>query len=760
MSEMKPGDLLRSGDLAAAATLAANLLAEDPGNADALHTLGLHALSTGALDEACSYLESASANAPETAWFWCNLGHARLQRAKHRKGDFLDSIEASRSALELNPDYVQARYNLACALIESTAFDEAGREFQSLSENHPDNADYRCALADAQRLGGHWRAAMGNYRKALESDPDHVRAQSNLGALLAAFGEGEKALEHCRRAVEKSPKSWQAHRLLGRCLVQVEDFDEAMHAYADAFELNPDAIELCVDIARVWQENGDPGEAANWYRRALSLQSDDASARAGLASVLLDQGQSARALALLDEIIASCNDDVDALKVHAQCLWQEGDADTAIEQVRKAQAKQPQNASLYALSGQILASAGEMDEANNEYLQALALNPRCIPALSGLAGSQRGSLDAGHAQSMQRLLAKPRLRDGASAALHSGLAQYQDGLKEWQAAAEHMAAANASQWQQREKRDQSYDREAHRLRCDRTRQGFDAKFFERCHDIGHSSEEPVFIVGMPRSGTTLTEQILGRHAHVLGIGERNLASQSFHALMARAGHGDAHDEEEEFSLNLLEVIDKATLAPIAGRYLEQLAALKRSLGKPGAQRVVDKMPDNYSLLGWIATLFPKARIIHCRRDLRDVALSCWLTQFGKIQWASRWPDLLHRIACYQDLMQHWRDVLPGRFIEVDYEAMVADQETESRRLIDWLGLEWDAACLEHYASDSLVRTASITQVRQPIYTRSVARWKAYLPWIPELGQIDVDRQPSAPLDDSITPRMRLHGELK
>lgn len=241
---------------------------------------------------------------------------------------------------------------------------------------------------------------------------------------------------------------------------------------------------------------------------------------------------------------------------------------------------------------------------------------------------------------------------------------------------------------------------------------------------------------MPRSGTTLTEQILARHPRVLGIGERNLASQAFQVLSAQTDTADANDVDG-FSIERLQHLDHATLIPVAARYLEQLAALKRSLDKTEATRVVDKMPDNYTLVGWITTLFPKAQIIRCRRDLRDVALSCWLTQFGKIQWASRWPDLLRRITCYQDLMQHWRSVLPRRFIDVDYEAMVADQETESRRLINWLGLEWDPACLEHYASDSLVRTASITQVRQPIYTSSVARWKAYLPWIPELGEIDI-----------------------
>jgi tetratricopeptide (TPR) repeat protein len=744
MREMKPGDLLRSGDLDAAASLARELLVSDPHNADALHTLGVHALSSGAIDAACAHLESATTHAPETAWYWCNLGHARLQQAKSGPSDFDASIRASRHALELNPDYAQARYNLACALLESDRLDEANNLFRQLTERYPEQADYACALGDAERQAGHWRAAMRCYRKALENDADHVRAESNLGALLAAFGDAEKALTHCRRAVEKAPQSWQAHRLLGRCLVQNESFDEAMHAYADAFELQPDSTELCVDIARVWQENGDLGEAASWYQRALGIAVNDPAARAGLASILLDQGHSARALGLLNEIIEVSQDSVEALRVHAQCLWQEGDAESGIAQVRKAQALQPQNANLYALSGQILASSGDVEQAHAEHLRALELNPRSIPALSGLATSQKGSLDPTHLQSMNRLLETPQLRDGASASLHAGLAQVHDGLKDWQTAAMHMAAANASQWRQREKRDQAYDRDEHARRCAKIREVFSAEFLARNRVSANPSEEPAFIVGMPRSGTTLTEQILARHARVLGIGERNFAAQSLQALAAASARTDEVPSPDP--LDLLDTLDDAVLERVAGLYLEELDGLKRSLGKSDAKRVVDKMPDNYSLIGWIAMLFPRARIIHCRRDLRDVALSCWLTQFGKIQWASRWPDLLHRIEHYQDLMQHWRTVLPGRFIEVDYESMVVDQEVQSRRLVDWLGLEWDPSCLEHYAGDTLVRTASITQVRQPIYTRSVARWKAYLPWIPELGEIDIDRH-VAPTQD-------------
>ena len=149
-------------------------------------------------------------------------------------------------------------------------------------------------------------------------------------------------------------------------------------------------------------------------------------------------------------------------------------------------------------------------------------------------------------------------------------------------------------------------------------------------------------------------------------------------------------------------------------------------------RIVDKMPDNYSQLGWILTLFPKAKIIHLQRDPQAVALSCWMTQFASIRWACHKEHLIHRIQQYQRIMQHWRNVIPDSFIDVSYEQLINNQRQESERLIKYIGLDWDENCLQFYQSEQLIRTASITQVRQPIYKKSVSRWKSYRPYLSDL----------------------------
>jgi len=235
-------------------------------------------------------------------------------------------------------------------------------------------------------------------------------------------------------------------------------------------------------------------------------------------------------------------------------------------------------------------------------------------------------------------------------------------------------------------------------------------FFEQVRGFGLDSERPIFIVGLPRSGTTLTEQILASHSQVFGAGELRLARDDFEALAS----------PDNPAPDALARLDQATARRLGERHLGRLEDLNAD--RP---RVVDKMPDNYLYLGLLAVLFPKAKFIHCRRDLRDNAVSCWMTNFRSIRWASDPEHIVSRFHNYQRLMQHWREVLPVQMLDVDYEVTVADIEATARRLVQWCGLEWEPACLAFHQNRRPVRTASITQVRQPIYQQSVARWRNY-----------------------------------
>jgi hypothetical protein len=224
----------------------------------------------------------------------------------------------------------------------------------------------------------------------------------------------------------------------------------------------------------------------------------------------------------------------------------------------------------------------------------------------------------------------------------------------------------------------------------------------------------VFVVGLPRSGTSLVEQILASHPAIHGAGELALARRGFESIPASLGRSEP-------LLQCLPHMDRSTISRAADWHLGQL----QSLAPDSAERIVDKLPENYLYLGWLATLFPDAVFIHCRRDPRDVALSCWMTDFRALRWANHPEHIASRFRSYRQLMEHWGATCPVSIHEVRYEDAVADLEPVARRLVSACGLDWHPACLEFHRNKRMVRTASVTQVRQPIYKTSAGRWRKY-----------------------------------
>jgi tetratricopeptide (TPR) repeat protein len=714
-------DLLSRGDFDKAREMADVMLENEPMAVDTQYVSGLVHLMQGNARAAIPFLKNAYQQSADDAVCVANLGVAC-----HRAGELDDAVLYLKKALELKPDYTEAKYNLACARLDNKQAEEALVLFTELSKASSDNVDYICAMADAQREKGDYKKAVRLYNSALEKDPKLVRAHINLAPFMMHVGKVDEAMVHCRKAIELDTSQVAAYKNLGDCLIQQEELEEAMDVYADAYEVDPDSVELCVAIGRVWLETSDHGEASSWFQKAIMLDADNIPAHCGLAEIVRNNGNIPHALELLEPLLEKEPDDIDVLMAMADTLWEDGDAEAALEHLKHVQRLQPERVAIRGKIGQILSSSGAVDKAIEEYQTALDQSPNCIPALSGLATSQCGKLDVGNVMTMEAMLENKKLHSGARSSLHSGLAFYYDSKKECEKAAEQMRQANINQWNSRNKRGWEYEIQKQEDHISRLIETFDSDYFERVKDLGNLDETPVFIVSMPRSGTTLTEQILARHSKVLGIGERNFAGQSFNQFI-NTGQGN---QEEDFSN--LGTITREEIASITKRYLHRLQQLKDKADIPNALRVVDKMPDNYSLVGWILTLFPNTKIIHTARDPRDVALSCWMTQFGSIRWACHTEHLVHRIKQYQRIMDHWRNVIPEKFIEMNYEDLIANQEKESKRLIEYIGLDWEESCLKFYESDRLIRTASITQVRQPIYKKSVAKWKCYEPYIAKL----------------------------
>ena len=643
----------------------------EPNQADALHLLGVVACQTGRHLAAVEYIEQAIRVQGRVPDFHNNLGEAyRLLRR------FPEAIASYRRALELKPDYVEANNNMGVALAEEGKPGEAAVYCRRALELRPNCAEAHFGLGNALRDLGKRDEAVTCYRRAIELKPHYAEAHCNLGIVLRNLGKLDEAAASYRRATALKPAFAEAHNNLGAALVDQGRWEEAVACCREALALKPDYAGAYCNLGNALRSLGRLHEAVACCRRALELKPDLVEAHNNLGNALNDQGK---------------------LEEAAACY-------------RRALELNPGYVEAHGNLGSLLEEMGDLQAAEDSFRAAARCNNRFVYAHWGLAQLRGARLPDQDLAVQRRLLAETDLTDAHRLLLHFGLAYVFDARGEYEKAAEHLEQANALQLAEWRKRGQAYDPQDHKSRIERMIAVCGGDFFARVRGFGLESELPVFVVGLPRSGTTLVEQILASHPQVFGAGEISLAGDTMRAL-----GGQTADPIEG-----LRHLGRATAQHLASRHLERLRALN-----PAALRIVDKMPDNYLYLGLLAILFPRAKVVHCRRDLRDAAVSCWMTYFKDIRWANDPRHIASRFQEYDRIMAHWRTFLPVPLLEINYEETVSDLEGVARRLTSWCGLEWEPQCLQFYRARRPVSTASAVQVRQPVYTTSVGRWKHY-----------------------------------
>jgi tetratricopeptide (TPR) repeat protein len=699
------------GSLDEASRLYRRALATRPDDPDALHLLGLALLQQGDAPGAAAHIVRASTLAPGRAEF-----HSNLAEAYRALGQVDRAADAARVALRLWPDYPEALNNLAQALLENGEVDAAAGHFREALRLRPGFALAWNNLGNALRLKGDTSGSLEHFRRAAELDSSLPEAQSNLAQALFEANRLDEALAHGREAVRLRPAFPEALSNLGNFLFAIGRLDEALVYYDEALGLAPNFAVVHENRGQALLEQGRLAEAVASYRRALELDPLLTRARSHLAGALAEQGDDAGAVATYLEAL---RDDANLAEAHSglgRVYAEQGRYAEAEDCYRAALGLAPGLPSAHCRLGHLRSELGDFHGAEQCFREALRHDPDLADALAGLATLLRGKLPAADLDALRaRLtaLGDGSEVDGNGASLHFALAHVLDGRGDYAEAAAYLDRANALALGASARRGRTYDPAGHSRFVDRLVASFSPVFFDRVRGLGSDSERPVFIVGLPRSGTTLTEQILAGHPRAFGAGERRFAREVFETL---CGTGD-----DPPRLGLAAHLDAPTTRALADWYLAQLHALDAG----AAARVVDKMPENYLYLGLLAALFPGARFVHCRRDLRDTAVSCWMTDFRQVRWANDPDHIAGRFADYGRVMAHWRRVFPVPVLEVTYEETVADLECSARRLVAWCGLDWDPACLAFHQVKRPVRTASVTQVRQPIYTRSVARWKNY-----------------------------------
>lgn len=356
---------------------------------------------------------------------------------------------------------------------------------------------------------------------------------------------------------------------------------------------------------------------------------------------------------------------------------------------------------------EVLVNLGQMDAASAIFRTAIAAGQNTVKAMAGLSVAHKFKPDDTEPDAMVQALDQPDLSAKDRKSLRYAAGKALADQKRYDAAFAQFATAKTEA-------NDDFSMKLHREAYGRIKDIFTADRIAEKAAHGHASEKPVFIVGMPRSGTTLTEQILASHPQIAGAGELS----DLRKIARDLGRGDLNPRKFETGVCNL---TSGQTRKLAGQYL---SVLKRHSAT--ADRVVDKLPHNFELIGLICILFPNARIIHCQRSAMDTCVSCFTHNFSSAHGYNGDLETLGQYyRAYADLMAHWDGILPGRILHSRYEDLIADQEAASRRLIDWTGLDWDDACLSFQNTERLVTTPSRWQVRQPIYKTSMRSWEKY-----------------------------------
>lgn len=627
----------------------------------------------------------------------------------------------------MGTEHLQAMKQQAENLLRSNRLTEAQTLLSEVCAQNAEDVGAWHLLSSIHGMLGNLDEAGRCCRRVIALDPDHSEAHLNLGNVLLCQGKLDEAVVHYQTSLRINPGYAEAHCNLGNLLQSMGRLDEAQESYRQALKINPDFAIAYYNLGNLFAEQQRLGEAQACYHQALRVNPGYADAHTNLGNVLKHQG------------------------------W----FDEALTCYRRALQLKPDNADCHCNIGIILELQGKLDAAMESFRQALRLDPNHIKAIVGQASVLarqrkfeaayellRPCLDSGTADAsaaitlasfchhvncctevialIERLLGKSDQSIGQHelVTLHFSLGLLYDAAGAFDDAFSHYHQAN-------ELKPRSYDPLKHTRYIDSLITVYNKDFLSIAPHGTNGSQRPVFIIGMPRSGTSLVEQILASHPRVYGAGELEDIGRMINGLPAELGVNMPYPQ-------CLSSLTQEKCDELAQRYLDRIA-----LQSGDALRVTDKMPRNFLNLGFITLLFPQARIIHCIRNPLDTCLSCYFQHFvGGNEFADNLADLGAYYNQYLRLMRHWKTTLDIPMLEIQYEELVADQERMSRALIEYCGLEWDDHCLRFFENKRTVATASYDQIRQPMYKKSVERWKNYEKYLGPLKKALTEEQPS------------------
>jgi tetratricopeptide (TPR) repeat protein len=666
------GQLYTAGRLGEAARLCRQLISRAPNMADAHNVFGVISNALGEAEQATVLIQRAIELDPNVASYYANLGEVERQRGR------LEEAEAALSkAIELEPGSAQAYSNLGIVHFDRKDFEAAAAAYERAIELEPVFPEAHNNLGNAYRTLERRKDALAAYQRAVTQREGYAEAYNNMASALQEGRDIESAEHAYRKAIGLKPGYVEAYNNLAGLLLRADRTEDALRALGDALKIDEKNVTTLLNISRTQLKRG--------------------------AHVIAEQA--AKMAAEIDPTKSEPH------AVQAEIKHELDRAQEAVVHIDHAIELEPDGADLHSFRGVLLKSVGRLDEARIAVRRAIELNPKLYSAYSNLIDLETFETSHDLLSNMEAILA------GAEDPLSERyLPLYFTMGKALEDAADYPRALEHYRIGAKLRREQLKYDEAdtldffERIKAAFTKETFDQRRFE-----GNPSRVPVFIVGMPRSGSTLVEQILSSHPDTYGAGEIKVLHRCLGNLR------DRFPMIPKYPM-MVEAMEPSHFAQVAQSYL---AEVERDAG--GAKRVTDKLLTNFFFVGLIHLLFPNAKIIHTRRNPVDTCLSAYTKLFkDDMPHSYDFGELGRYYGGYRELMAHWEHVLPpGVMKTVDYESVIDDLEGNARTLVKHIGLPWNVACLDFHKSKRSVKTASVVQVRQPVYRTSVERWRRY-----------------------------------
>ena len=633
----------------------------------------------------------------------------RLRRAHAalRAGQALTAERMLRALTAERPHDPVCRWLLAVALLDQDKPADSIGILKSLLDHDPDFPEARVDLARALRRQGRAPEAREEVRRVLEKEPHHTRGWLAYGDVLVDLGQYEDARIAFERARLTDP--YRARIEEATAALTAGDRRKSEDIFREILRADPSHIGALCGLAALSLAADVPEDAERLLRHALAQSAHAPLAWRGLGEALMALGRLAEADSAARHATQVEPDNpytwITVALVATRLMRQE----QALEAYERAAQLQPDLVRLRTTLGHVHKTLGNRSRSEAAYKDALALDPGCAEAWWSLADLKTYVFDDAEIAAMERVLEEGKRTRREVAQLHFSLGKALEQRAQYTAAFARYAEGNALR-----RLDAPFDIARFEARCARVRAFFDRRFFEERAGSGDPSRAPIFIVGLPRSGSTLIEQILASHSQVEGTMELPNILIITRELDALAPNRDGYPET-------LSRLPDAQLTALGSRYLAQTEPLRH-----GHEHFTDKLPNNFSHIGLIHAILPQAILIDARRHPMDACFSTFKQHFAMGQTFSYdLEDLGRYYRCYMAMMDHWDEVLPGKVLHLQYEELVRNPEAGIRALLEHCGLAFEPGCLAFHETRRSVRTASAEQVRRPLYSSAVGHWRHF-----------------------------------